>query len=522
MGVVEAAARAPMDDGLKTPGHFEGISAVRRWVAYGAYALSLGASICIWFIAIRSPLWLDETGSYWEIKDGFSQIWSRQTLSFPAYSYILWLWTKVFGTSELALRTPSVLAMLGAVCLLYLIARELFDHETSIIALIVFCVNPIVIFTSIDARPYAFAALMTNAAILALLRMRNNDSNWLAAVFGVMAAGILYFHYLFAVILPALVLCFFLTKRGARKTLWRQFGVAACAFALACLPLFPGLRYLFNTSGSHSVERAPTALDLATTLAPGWLPFVFVAVALVALIIAALRPMAKDSPKLGDVFRQIDRPRILVCVFLALIPILLLYGVSRGTSIQIFAARHRLVGILGISLCWALVVANLFKWRAARLVFCATLVAATAVTHFYKLREHDPTWKYALAVAEKNASPDNAPVVVCSPFIEGAYVAVPANSAKDSRYFAPLSYYKLSVPVVPMPYSLNDEAMRAGSQFLAEASQRHERFLALGDEPSYPLLDWFAQRASGSYVVRKLGVFDQTEVLEFVPRLTSH
>jgi hypothetical protein len=70
---------------------------------------------------------------------------------------------------------------------------------------------------------------------------------------------------------------------------------------------------------------------------------------------------------------------------------------------------------------------------------------------------------------------------------------------------------------VPLPQALNGEAMRVGSQFLREAAEKHERFLALGFEQSYKTLDWLAQSAAGTYSVRKLGVFDKVEVLEFLP-----
>ncbi len=88
---------------------------------YAIYALALAASISVWFFAVRAPLWLDETYSYWLISSGFSGIWPRGSLSvsFPAYFYILWLSTKMIGTSEIALRIPSMLAMFGAVYLLY-------------------------------------------------------------------------------------------------------------------------------------------------------------------------------------------------------------------------------------------------------------------------------------------------------------------------------------------------------------------------------------------------------------------
>jgi hypothetical protein len=76
---------------------------------------------------------------------------------------------------------------------------------------------------------------------------------------------------------------------------------------------------------------------------------------------------------------------------------------------------------------------------------------------------------------------------------------MPVRSAiKDNALFAPLSYYQLSVPVVPCHGALNAEAIQARSSFLREAAQRHERFLALAFEPSYETLDWLASNAEGT------------------------
>lgn len=481
-----------------------------RWI-YAPYAVALLAAISIWFLAIRAPLWLDEVGTYWTIKDGFAQIWLRQYFGPPVYFYIVWLATKILGTSELALRLPSALAMLGALYLLYLAALELFDRETALIATIVFCVHPIVIFESVDVRPYAFAVLLTNAAILAMLGLRHNDSNWLAAVFGLLAAGTLYLHFLYAVILPALVICFFIVKKGDCRAMWRQFGVCTAAFALAFLPLIPGLRFMFHTAGSHVFEAPPRLQDLFYTLAAAWLPFILVGVGLIAPLISA----GKEKNQLPN---PVESWRVGVCASLALIPLLILYGVSAGTSIHIFVDRHRLVAIPGIALCWGYGVSR-FRHPAMRLLFCATAVAAMAL---FCLRpsvrgHHFDSWKYALEFAQNYASADDAPVVVCSDFPEADYTAMPIESAKSSRFFSQLSYYKLTVPVVPMPRALNDEAMRVGSQFLVEGTEKHQRFLGMAYEPSYKTLDWLAQKAAGAYHVRKLGVFDHVEVLEFVP-----
>lgn len=479
-------------------------------VHHAIYTLALFVSITVWFIAIRAPLWLDETGSYQQINAGFSGIPSRQGLSTPAYSYILWFCTKIIGKSEIALRVPEILAMLGAVYLLYCAAQELFDRDVAIIAAVVFCLHPIVVFAAIDVRPYAFAALAINAAILCLVRLRCSNSNWLAALFGISSASIVYFHFLFAVMLPALAIGYFLVKKSSPKAIWRQFGIALTAFVLAFLPVIPWLHLIIHTpSSTHVVDGAPTLSNLAWTLASRNLLCTFVAAAFIA---ATTRRLELPSH---------SGWRILVCASLGLIPILILFGVSTETSIHVFVARYQLVAVPGIALCWALLV-SFINSRAIRLLFCVVLVAIVAYQCFADpySRLHGYTWKYALEAAEKSASVDQAPVLVCSDFVESNFMPMPVGSAiKDSGQFAPLTYYKLSVPVVPLPRALNEDAIRIASSFLADAMQRRQRFLAIGYIGSFDTLRWLIESASQAYRIRQLdpGPPNGIVILEFTP-----
>lgn len=485
-------------------------------VFYTLYALALATSIAIWLLAIRAPLFLDETGAYWQISAGFSHIWARQYITFPAYSYILWLFSKILGTGETALRIPSLLAMLGAAYLFYRIARELFDRDTAFLATILFCIHPIVIFASTYIRPYAFAVLAVNATIFVLLKLRHSQSNRLAALFGFLSAIIVWFHYLFAVILPALLLCFFILKARDSRTMWRQCGVALGAFAVACLPMTPGLRFLFGTAPTHVCDLPPKLNDLIQTFGPGWPPY-FVGAFLVAFMVAIL-----TSRKSNPSNRLEGRPT-LVCLSLALIPILILYGVSAETSIHVFFVRYRLVAIPGIALGWALLIKR-YLFRPVGLLFVGAIVTVTAWVYFGSPQATHPqrSWKQALAVAEQNAAPDNAPVLICSDYIEAEYAAMPtdSNSIKGSRFFTPLSYYHLSVPVVGLPITLDKQAIRIGSQFLAEVTSKRQRFLAVQNEQlgSYQLLGWLKHQASAAYNIRNLGIYDKIEVLEFTPR----
>jgi hypothetical protein len=96
---------------------------------------------------------------------------------------------------------------------------------------------------------------------------------------------------------------------------------------------------------------------------------------------------------------------------------------------------------------------------------------------------------------------------------------MPVGSAiEDSGILPSVSYYKLTVPIVPLPRALNQETLRAGSQFLQEAGLRHERFLAVASFPSYNTLEWVGNYAAKTHNVQELGIFDGIKVLEFIPR----
>jgi hypothetical protein len=465
-------------------------------------------SVSTWFVAIRAPLWLDETISLFLIRDGFRGIKREMWPDAPAYSYLLWLWTKVMGTSEIGLRISSILPMLGAVCLLYFAARKLFEEDVAFIAATLFVLHPIIVFASIDVRPYAFAALAVNASILVLVSLRHNNSTWLAALFGLSAACIVQFHLLFAVIVPGLFVCFLALKIEEGLAFWRQLGVALVAFVLGLLPAIPRFEIVYYTSGAHVFATAPRLEQLVSTLTIRGSALI-----LIIGVLVALKTRRFNFPN------HLARWTILLCMSLGLVPILILYGFSTATSIHVFIPRYQLVAVPGIALSWALFV-SLIDSRTLRLLSCLALVAVMASISFTAAssRTHEHSWKAALALVEKNASVDDAPVLICSGISESDYMVMPTGRAvEDSAVLTPLLYYKLTVPVVPLPLSLNDEARRVGSRFLEQADRQHERFLAMASESSYGTLEWLTDQTRRTYDVHEMKVVDGVKILEFVP-----
>jgi len=486
------------------------------------YALAVLVALSVWFLAVRAPLWLDETGSYWSISGGFSQIWARsvEINSFPAYFYILWLTNAVFGGKEIVLRIPSILAMLAATYVFYRCARELFAREVALVATVLFILDGRVVFAAIDVRPYAFAMLITNVAIFSFIRWSKTKKVSYAALLGITSAGIFYFHYLFGCIVAAFVIAYFIDRWPSPFAELRQLGVAVGCLALLMVPVLSRLWYLHQTRNTHIFAVAPTftlfrqALGFAlmprsSPVASGVVPSVFLGVVFVAALTRKL------SIPDGQSVRQ-----FIMCATLALVPSVILYGVSVTTPLHVFLDRYEAVAVPGIALCWAWIF-SLIDSRLLRVLGCAVLVTWSAYLNYTSpmASTHGYSWKYALEFADANAAQDGSPLVICSDLPEADFQSMPTGPASESVLFSPLSYYKVRAAVVPMPRALNEQAQVIGRRFLLRIDNK--RFIAIGWIRSYPTLDWFASATSTTHVPHVLGEFLGIVVVEFVPRNAS-
>lgn len=485
-------------------------------IAFSIYTLSLLVAFSIWFLAIRAPLWLDETGSYWNISGGFRQIWARsiELNSFPAYYYVLWITNAIFGGKEIVLRIPSVLAMLAATYVFYRCARELFTLDVSVIATALFLLNRRIIFAAIDVRPYAFALLLTNLAILCLFRWTKSRSPakrmFYSTMLGITSTGIFYFHYLYGCIIAAFLMVVLINayRRHSPFAELSELGIAAGCFGLLMIPVLPRLWYLHQRRNTHIFADLPPFRLLPRALSPGVVGLVFVGVIILAVL------MHKFSSPGSESLRQ-----FMMCATLAVVPLVILYLISIATPLHIFIDRYEGVAVPGIALSWAWIF-SLINSRWLRLIGCVAFVTWSACLSYSSptAHIHKNTWKYALQFADANAAPDGAPLVICSDLPEANFQSMPSGPPGESVLFATLGYYRVRAIVIPMPRTLNQEAQLIGTRFIQQESLNHRRFLAVGYLASYPILDWLANQTSDTYISRVLGDFDGVRVVEFDPR----
>jgi 4-amino-4-deoxy-L-arabinose transferase-like glycosyltransferase len=144
----------------------------------------------------------------------------------PLYYALVWLWTKLFGTTEWGLRSLSALAGTALVPVVYAIGTALKSRRTGLIAAAFVAVSPLLVWYSQEARAYSLYVLLAAVAFLFLVRGR---AGWWALA----SAAALATHYFAAVVVVPMAL--WLLYRRGRTALWAVAGVALAAAALAPL-----------------------------------------------------------------------------------------------------------------------------------------------------------------------------------------------------------------------------------------------------------------------------------------------
>ena len=159
----------------------------------------------------------------------------------PLWDIVIWAWSRVFGTGEIAMRLPSALAGIATVPVAWAIGRELGGRVAAgarrvpAFAAAVVALNPLFVWYSQEARAYALFVLLAALTTLCFLRADAQPTRRRTAAFVAAAALTLLTHY-FAVFLVAPMVVWLLRDRR-RWPLTLPAAVTLAAVAAALVPL---------------------------------------------------------------------------------------------------------------------------------------------------------------------------------------------------------------------------------------------------------------------------------------------
>ncbi len=182
-----------------------------KWRAAGFLALVLILAVALRVTHLTAQsLWADEGNSVRLTERPLALVIAaaRADVHPPGYYLLLWLWARLFGMGEVAMRGMSVLIGIALVWVVYLLGQRLFGGRGGWLAAFCAAVSPLQVRYSQEVRMYILTTLFGVVATYAFSRWIEREEprrRWpWGALYVIAIAGGLWTHYLFPVVVAAL------------------------------------------------------------------------------------------------------------------------------------------------------------------------------------------------------------------------------------------------------------------------------------------------------------------------------
>jgi hypothetical protein len=430
------------------------------------------AAVC-WVPHLPDSLWLDETLTFWVVRDGLAETLDR-TLHYqpqPGYYVFVWFWTQLAGVSETALRIPSLIAALGACVAMARLGTVLTrDREVGLIAAIVLASSWNVYRESVDARSYMLGLVVLLCLALSLVRWIDHGRWRDAWLCGGLAAVLLNLHIFFVLVFPAFLFYTALRWSEARCD-FKQFGLIALLLLVGGLLFLPVGLMLISHGGSYSFLSRPRWRELFEVFT--WAAPVAGLLAGISLSgIVASRSADQSDSDVASPMRISPASGVLLATWM-LLPLLLLFAIAMLTEMSIFLGRYLIPAIPAVCLFYAIALRGI-RSGPARVVAVFVIALTAFVSHE---RPYDDFRGAALAVNEFVAGNESIPVLFSSGLIEGEDEDWLRDPILADYLNAPAEYYPLDGRLVTVPRTLAGHPM--ANDIVSPILLRADRFAAI-------------------------------------------
>ena len=154
--------------------------------------IASGVALVVGLIRLGRPsFWMDESLTALEIQWSYARAldgyyWLYYSIEKP--------WAALAGSSEAALRFPSVLGTMVACALLVVLGHKLFDRRVALVAGVLLASNPFIVKWSQQARGYTLLLAVSLVAILLLLRALERGTRGAWALYGLAFSAVIVWH----------------------------------------------------------------------------------------------------------------------------------------------------------------------------------------------------------------------------------------------------------------------------------------------------------------------------------------
>lgn len=211
----------------------------------------------IWIILIIATLlrlinlgaesiWIDEATSLYHAQESFmgNIKWVASDTNLPLYNIFLWQWIRLFGISEIAIRSLSVIFGIMSVFMIYLLGKRLFSKKIGILSAIFLSISSAHLYYSQEARSYSLFIFLS---LLSTYFFYNYLTEKKGRLFYVITTILMIYTHIFSVFVILIQNLFLIYKQRKRLKQLIEWFILQLIIILSFLPWLPIL--LFQVSG---------------------------------------------------------------------------------------------------------------------------------------------------------------------------------------------------------------------------------------------------------------------------------
>ena len=384
-------------------------------------------------IGLQQSVWFDEAYSIFLAKQPVAELIHLTSIDGhpPLYYLLLKAWATVFGFSELALRSLSVIMMGGVIVVAGLLTKRLFGVRAALLTLPLLVAAPFMLRYGFEIRMYALAALIGIAATYILVvaqQVKASRQQWLlyGAYAVLVALGVYTLYYTALLWIAHLVWLIWLAVKNRQSPLKARWPVALAGSVILFIPWLP---IFLSQLGNGALSPVVKTLNLEQLMGivtfnflyqPAWQLGVFgsfmIVVVIGLLIYFATQAFKKASSH--------EREHLVLMGLYVLVPVLVLMTVSlvKPMYLERYLAQVIVGGLVFVGATIALTLArkkSVRSWLAAGVLFA---VIVTGSIHLMQIGNYNfqrsqlPSTKYAAEVVREDCTDDSL-IVTKDPYV---------------------------------------------------------------------------------------------------------
>ena len=220
--------------------------------------LALAAVLRVWFVG-KTDLGYDESFSLYMALQSVPDLVRMlcQGDNPPLWELLLHFWVKVFGISEVAIRSLSLIFSVLTVIPIYLVGEKYLHRFAGIAASLCYCFSTFSIYLAHDCRVYSLLGCCTAFSLLLFISAVHQPKPFKFILLTLVNLMLMYGHYLsvWTIVMEFLIV---MLVKPIRKRIWKPYLIHAAALLVLFAPMFPVLFTRFFDSGIHGTWIAKT------------------------------------------------------------------------------------------------------------------------------------------------------------------------------------------------------------------------------------------------------------------------